>query len=185
MTKKLIACSFDKDSVGGFITINNGVGWGKNGHMSKTVAVTRESFLAACKDRLLFNKILGINIAEGWQNALSDAISNFKNLTADEFNVAETAKLLVETDVKVRGEEAVAKDLEPMVVADEAITKELEEIVKKDTKAKKGKKNAKTDKGTGTGTDKSGEVTGSEVASDTSAEQPSTDSDAQPAGTSI
>jgi hypothetical protein len=185
MTKKLVCASFDKNEIGGFITINNGVGWGKNGHISRTRAVTREAFLAACKNRLLFNDMLGINIADGWQNAISDAISNFKNLTADEFNVAETAKLLVETDVKVRGEEAVAKDLEPMVVADEAITKELEEIVKKDTKVKKGKKNAKADKGTGTGTDKSGKVAGSEVASDAPTEQPSADSDAQPAGTSI
>lgn len=185
MTKKLVACSFDKDSVGGFITINNGVGWGKNGHMSKTVAVTRESFLAACKNRLLFNEILGINIADGWQNAISDAISNFKNLTAEEFNIADTAKLLVETDIKVRGEDAVAKDMEPIVVADEALTKELEEIVKKDTKAKKGKKNAKANKGTDAGTDKSGEVAGSEVSADAPAGQPSTDDDAQPAGTSL
>lgn len=193
MTKKLVVASFDKDSVGGFITINNGVGWGKNGHVSRTRAVTREAFIAACKNRLLFNEILGINIADGWQNAIADAISNFKGLTADEINVVETAKMLVGADIKVRGEEAVAKDLEPLVIADEAITKELEEIVKKDTKnvkksqktTKKGVKNAKTDKGTGTGTDKSDEVAGSEVASDTPAEQPSTDSDAQPAGTSI
>ena len=178
MTKKLVACSFDKDSVGGFITINNGVGWGKNGHISKTVAVTRESFLAACKNRLLFNEILGINIADGWQNAISDAISNFKNLTAEEFNVAETAKLLVETDIKVRGEDAVAKDLEPIVVADEAITKELEKIVKKDTKAKKGKANGKANKGTDVGTDTGGTVAGSEVSADAPAEQPSDNSDA-------
>lgn len=183
MTKKLVACSFDKDSVGGFITINNGVGWGKNGHMSKTVAVTRESFLAACKNRLLFNEILGINIADGWQNAISDAISNFKNLTAEEFNIADTAKLLVETDIKVRGEDAVAKDMEPIVVADEALTKELEEIVKKDTKAKKGKNNAKN--GRGNKTDKGGEVAGSENGADAPAGQPGTDNDAQPAGTSL
>lgn len=183
MTKKLVACSFDKDSVGGFITINNGVGWGKNGHMSKTVAVTRESFLAACKNRLLFNEILGINIADGWQNAISDAISNFKNLTAEEFNIADTAKLLVETDIKVRGEDAVAKDMEPIVVADEALTKELEEIVKKDTTAKKGKTNAKN--GRGNKTDKSGEVAGSENGADAPAGQPGTDNDAQPAGTSL
>lgn len=176
MTKKLIACSFDKDSVGGFITINNGVGWGKNGHLSKTVAVTRESFLAACKDRLLFNKILGINIAEGWQNAISDAISNFKNLTADDFNVAETTKMMLETDIKVRGEEEVAKDMEPIVVADEAITKELEEIVKKDTK-KKEVKNAKNT-GRRTGTNKGRKVAGSEVDTSVSAEPESNNDNA-------
>ena len=183
MTKKLVAASFDKDSVGGFITINNGVGWGKNGHMSKTVAVTRESFLAACKNRLLFNEILGINIADGWQNAISDAISNFKNLTAEEFNVEETTKMMVQADINVRGEEAVAKDLEPIVKADEALTKELEELVKKDTKAKKGKANAKN--GRGNKTDKGGEVAGSETDTGASDGHAGTDGDAQPAGTSL
>lgn len=183
MTKKLVACSFDKDSVGGFITINNGVGWGKNGHISRTRAVTREAFLAACKNRLLFNEILGINIADGWQNAISDAISNFKNLTAEEFNIADTAKLLVETDIKVRGEDAVAKDMQPIITADEALTKELEEIVKKDTKAKKGNTNAKN--GRGNKTDKGGAVAGSENGADAPAGQPGTDNDAQPAGTSL
>lgn len=183
MTKKLVCASFDKNEIGGFITINNGVGWGKNGHISRTRAVTREAFLAACKNRLLFNEILGINIADGWQNAISDAISNFKNLTAEEFNVADTAKLLVETDIKVRGEDAVAKDMQPIITADEALTKELEEIVKKDTKAKKGKTNAKN--GRGNKTDKSGAVAGSEVSADAPAGQSSTDDDAQPAGTSL
>ena len=183
MTKKLVCASFDKNEIGGFITINNGVGWGKNGHISRTRAVTREAFLAACKNRLLFNEILGINIADGWQNAISDAISNFKNLTAEEFNIADTAKLLVETDIKVRGEDAVAKDMQPIITADEALTKELEELVKKDTKAKKGKTNAKN--GRGNKTDKGGAVAGSENGADAPAGQPGTDNDAQPAGTSL
>lgn len=175
MTKKLIACSFDNESIGGFITVNNGVGWGKNGHISRTVAVTREAFLEACKDKLLFNKILGINIADGWQNALSDAISNFKGLTTDKFDPQTVAKTIIETDIKVRGEEAVAKDMEPIITADEALTKELEEIVKKEPKAKKGKKNGGTNKGTKTGTSAIGEVAGDAESPAVSDGQESTD----------
>jgi hypothetical protein len=183
MTKKLVVASFDKDSVGGFITINNGVGWGKNGHVSRTRAVTREAFVAACKNRLLFNEILGINIADGWQNAIADAISNFKGLTADEINVVETAKMLVGADIKVRGEDAVAKDLEPLVVVDEAITKELEEIVKKDTKAKKEKTNAKN--GRRNKTDKGGTVAGNEDGAGVHDGHDGADDDTQPVGTGL
>ena len=89
MVNRIICCSFDKDSIGGFITICNGVGIKREGHYSKTVAVTKEAFIAACKNRVLFNDILGVDIRQGCQNSLSAAIQCYMGMeeTFDDISV--------------------------------------------------------------------------------------------------
>ena len=111
MATKIISCSFEPGSMGGFITICNGVNFGRPEHFSKTVAVTKEAFIAACKDRILFNDILGIDIRTGWQNALGSAIEPFKVMKED-FDADTAAKVSSELDVKLRGEDAVKEDIE-------------------------------------------------------------------------
>ena len=131
MATKLISCSFEPGSMGGFITICNGVNFGRAEHFSKTVAVTKEAFIAACKDRVLFNDILGIDIRTGWQNALSDAIEPFKAMKED-FDADTAAKVSSELDVQMRGEDAVKAD----IAAVEKENAKLEKAAKKATKAK-------------------------------------------------
>ena len=111
MATKIISCSFEPGSMGGFITVCNGVNFGRPEHFSKTIAVTKEAFIAACKDRVLFNDILGIDIRAGWQNALASAIEPFKVMKED-FDADTAAKVSSELDVKLRGEDAVKEDIE-------------------------------------------------------------------------
>ena len=110
MATKLISCSFEPGSMGGFITICNGVNFGRPEHFSKTIAVTKEAFIAAVKDRVLFNDILGIDIRTGWQNALSAAIEPFK-MMRENFDADIAAKVSSELDVQMRGEDAVKSDI--------------------------------------------------------------------------
>ena len=131
MATKLISCSFEPGSMGGFITICNGVNFGRAEHFSKTIAVTKEAFIAACKDRVLFNDLLGIDIRTGWQNALSDAIEPFKAMKED-FDADTAAKVSSELDVQMRGEDAVKAD----IAAVEKENAKLEKAAKKATKAK-------------------------------------------------
>lgn len=142
MSTKIICCSFEPGSMGGFITICNGVNHNRPQHFSKTVAVTKEAFIAACKDRHLFNGILGINIAEGWQNALRDAIVPFLTMK-ETFDPDTAAKVSSELDVQLRGEDAVNAD----IAAVEKENAEIEKAAKKITKAKasKGAKGAEPD----------------------------------------
>lgn len=139
MSTKIICCSFEPGSMGGFITICNGVNHNRPQHFSKTIAVTKEAFIAACKDRHLFNGILGINIAEGWQNALRDAIIPFLTMK-ETFDPDTAAKVSSELDVQLRGEDAVNAD----IAAVEKENAEIEKAAKKITKAKasKGAKDA-------------------------------------------
>lgn len=131
MATKLISCSFEPGSMGGFITICNGVNFGRPEHFSKTVAVTKEAFIAACKDRVLFNDILGVDIRTGWQNALSDAIEPFKAMKED-FDADTAAKVSSELDVQMRGEDAVNAD----IAAVEKENAKLEKAAKQAAKAK-------------------------------------------------
>lgn len=131
MATKLISCSFEPGSMGGFITICNGVNFGRAEHFSKTIAVTKEAFIAACKDRVLFNDILGIDIRTGWQNALSDAIEPFKAMKED-FDADTAAKVSSELDVQMRGEDAVKAD----IAAVEKENAKLEKAAKKAAKPK-------------------------------------------------
>lgn len=142
MSTKIICCSFEPGSMGGFITICNGVNHNRPQHFSKTIAVTKEAFIAACKDRHLFNGILGINIAEGWQNALRDAIIPFLTMK-ETFDPDTAAKVSSELDVQLRGEDAVNAD----IAAVEKENAEIEKAAKKITKAKasKGAKGAEPD----------------------------------------
>lgn len=131
MATKLISCSFEPGSMGGFITICNGVNFGRAEHFSKTIAVTKEAFIAACKDRVLFNDLLGIDIRTGWQNALSDAIEPFKAMKED-FDADTAAKVSSELDVQMRGEDAVKAD----IAAVEKENAKLEKAAKRAAKPK-------------------------------------------------
>ena len=132
MATKIICCSFEPGSMGGFITICNGVKHSLESHFSKTVAVTRETFVAACKDRILFNDILGIDIRQGWQNALADAILPFQTMALEEIDPKVAANVSSELDVQMRGEDAVNAD----IAAVEKENAKLEKAAKRAAKAK-------------------------------------------------
>lgn len=132
MATKIICCSFEPGSMGGFITICNGVKHSLESHFSKTVAVTRESFIAACKDRILFNDILGVDIRQGWQNALADAILPYQTMTIEEVDPKVAANVSSELDVQIRGEDAVNAD----IAAVEKENAKLEKAAKRAAKAK-------------------------------------------------
>lgn len=131
MATKIISCSFEPGSMGGFITICNGVNFKRPEHFSKTVAVTKEAFIAACKDRILFNDILGVDIRHGWQNALASAIQPFATMK-ETFDPETAAKVSSELDVQIRGEDAVNADIA-------AVEKENAELEEK-TQSKRGRK---------------------------------------------
>lgn len=131
MATKIISCSFEPGSMGGFITICNGVNFGRPEHFSKTVAVTKEAFITACKDRVLFNDILGVDIRQGWQNALASAIEPFKAMKED-FDADTAARVSSELDVQIRGEDAVNAD----ITAVEKENAKLEKAAKRAAKAK-------------------------------------------------
>lgn len=137
MATKLISCSFEPGSMGGFITICNGVNFGRAEHFSKTIAVTKEAFIAACKDRVLFNDLLGIDIRTGWQNALSDAIEPFKAMKED-FDADTAAKVSSELDVQMRGEDAVKADIAAVEKENAKLEKTAKRVAK--PKAKKDEK---------------------------------------------
>lgn len=132
MATKIICCSFEPGSMGGFITICNGVKHSLESHFSKTVAVTREAFIAACKDRILFNDILGIDVRQGWQNALADAILPYQTMTIEEVDPKVAANVSSELDVQIRGEDAVNAD----IAAVEKENAKLEKAAKRAAKAK-------------------------------------------------
>lgn len=131
MATKIISCSFEPGSIGGFITICNGVNFKRPEHFSKTVAVTKEAFIAACKDCVLFNDILGVDIRYGWQNALASAIQPYITMK-ETFDPETAAKVSSELDVQIRGEDAVNAD----IAAVEQENAELEEKVQ----SKRGRK---------------------------------------------
>lgn len=132
MATKIICCSFEPGSMGGFITICNGVKHSLESHFSKTVAVTKEAFVAACKDRILFNDILGVDIRQGWQNALADAILPYQTMTVEEVDPKVAANVSSELDVQIRGEDAVNAD----IAAVEKENAKLEKAAKKAAKEK-------------------------------------------------
>lgn len=136
MATKLISCSFEPGSMGGFITICNGVNFGRAEHFSKTIAVTKEAFIAACKDRVLFNDFLGIDIRTGWQNALAAAIEPFKAMKED-FDATTAAKVSSELDVQMRGEDAVKEDIEKVEKENAKLEKATKKAKAKIAKAAK------------------------------------------------
>lgn len=140
MTKKLIAFSFEPESIGGFAIVCNGVHFGRNGAFSHCIPMTKQAFLEACKDRIKFNELLGIDIREGWQNALKDATDPFTTMSED-CDPAVVADAIAQADVNVRGEEAVAKDMETLDADNEKLAKAVEkEVVPAKKTTKKSKK---------------------------------------------
>jgi hypothetical protein len=142
MTKKLIAFSFEPESIGGFAIISNGVHFGRNGAFSHCIPMTKEAFLAACKDRMKFNELLGIDIREGWQNALKDAMEPFTTMK-EECDPELASKTIADLDLNIRGEEAVTADMETLEADNAKLVTEVEKEVKKETKPKKTTKKAK------------------------------------------
>lgn len=144
MTKKLICISVEKGAPHVVITFNNGVHPDKVGHVSGTVGVDKAFYNAACQNRVLFNKILGIDIREGWQNALKDAISNAKNLSLTNIDAERVARVAAMADVALRGEEAIQADIDKIEKGNQTIADEIEKEVDAKNAKRKGKKSAKT-----------------------------------------
>lgn len=149
MVRKLIAFSFEPESIGGFAIVCNGVHMGRNGAFSHCYPLTKSAFLEAMKDRIKFNELLGIDIREGWQNALADAIAPFTTMTEDA-DPAVLADAVAKADINIRGEEEVAKDVEVLEVENEKLVAEVEKEIKpakKATKKTTKKKEVKDDEG--------------------------------------
>ena len=140
MTKKLITFAFEPESLGGFACICNGVHFGRNGAFSHCIPMTKEAFLAACKDRIKFNELLGIDIREGWQNALKDAIDPFTTMEED-CDPELAAKAVAGLDLNIRGEAAIAEDMATL----EADNEKLIATVEKEVKTEEDKKEKATD----------------------------------------
>ena len=167
MSKKLICCSFEKGIPYVLITLNNGVHPDRPGHISGTFKIDKETYNKACKNRVMFNDIFDnvIDIRMGWQNALADAISNAQNLNTDDVDVGRLLKAAGEADVKLRGEEAVNRDLDELEAINDKIDAELEKEAKKKLKktTKKVKKDdTKNDSDRRAGSEDSSKVAGSE-----------------------
>lgn len=147
MANKIICCSFEPGSMGGFITICNGVKHSRPEHFSKTIAVTKEAFGAACRDRVLFNDILGIDVRSGWQNALGVAIEPYKSMK-EVFDPKIAADVSSELDIKLRGEDAVKSDIEAVEKENAELEKKVEKkrsVAKKSTK--KNQKEVESEQG--------------------------------------
>ena len=191
MSKKLICCSFEKGIPYVLITLNNGVHPDRPGHISGTFKIDKETYNKACKNRVMFNDIFDnvIDIRMGWQNALADAISNAQNLNTEDVDIGRLLKAAGEADVKLRGEEAVNRDLDELEAINDKIDAELEKEAKKKMKktTKKVKKDDKHDNNTDgrAGTETCGTVTGSESSDGVSADKSGADDTAQGIGTSL
>jgi len=144
MVRKLIAFSFEPEAVGGFAIVCNGVHYARNSAFSHMYPITKPQFIEALKDRIKFNDLLGIDIRDGWQNALKDAIEPFTTMSED-YNPEELAKIVATIDMKLRGQEAVEKDMATLEKDNEQLVAEVEKEVKNDEKpAKDVKKSRKT-----------------------------------------
>lgn len=142
MVKKLITFSFAPESIGGFCCVCNGVQTTRENHFSACIPMTKHAFIEAVKDRVKFNKLLGIDIRDGWQNALKDAIEPFVTMTED-CDPAVATDAVARADVNIRGEEAVAKDMEILDAENEKIAAEVEKEIKPAKKTRKTTKKAK------------------------------------------
>lgn len=145
MVKKLITFSFAPESIGGFCCICNGVQTVREKHFSACIPMTKHAFLEALKDRIKFNDLLGIDIREGWQNALKDAIEPFVTMT-DDCDPEVAAKAVAQADINVRGEEAVTKDMEALEKDNEKLDEAIVEETKKESKKKAVSKKVKAKK---------------------------------------
>jgi hypothetical protein len=180
MVRKLIAFSFEPESMGGFAVVCNGVHFGRNGAFSHCYPLTKSAFVEAMKDRIKFNELLGIDIRDGWQNALKDAIEPFSTMTED-CDPAVAADAVAKADINVRGEDEVKKDMETLDADNKKLEESVtEEITKKPAKNKavskktKAKKEVKNDDKREEVVANSSESTGNEPDSGVSAEGTST-----------
>lgn len=142
MVRKLIAFSFEPESIGGFAVVCNGVHFGRNGAFSHCYPLTKAAFVEAMKDRIKFNDILGIDIRDGWQNALKDAIEPFSTMTEDA-DPAVVADAVAKADVNIRGESEVKKDMETLEKDNEKLVAEVEKEVIEEKPVKKTRKTTK------------------------------------------
>lgn len=136
MVRKLIAFSFEPESMGGFAIVCNGVHMGRNGAFSHCYPLTKSAFIEAMKERIKFNELLGIDIRDGWQNALADAIAPFTTMT-DDCDVAVAADAIAKADVNIRGEEAVTADMKTLEADNEKLVAEVEKEIKDTKKTRK------------------------------------------------
>lgn len=147
MVRKLIAFSFEPESIGGFAIVCNGVHFSRNGAFSHCYPLTKSAFIEAMKNRAKFNDLLGIDIREGWQNALKDAIEPFTTMTED-CDPAVAADAIAKADVNIRGEDAVTADMETLEKDNEKLVSEVSKETKKTKKTtKKTKKEPVNDEG--------------------------------------
>lgn len=175
--KKMMAASFEPDQIGGFITIHNGVKVGREGHISKTIMITREGFNVACEDRIKFNDILGIDITTGWQDALGEMIHGC--YPVPEISEDTMAKFIVEGEIARNGEETIAKEIEALDKQNHKLAEAvIEEVAKKQMEAQDGRLDGNTK--AGKGSKKSRRATDTKLSDDGGAE-----SSAQPDGTDI
>lgn len=142
MVRKLITFSFAPDSIGGFCCICNGVQTTREKHFSACIPMTKHAFLEALENRIKFNELLGIDIRDGWQNALKDAIEPFITMTEDA-DPAVIADAVAKADINVRGEAEVKKDMETLEKDNEKLVAEVEKEVIEEKPAKKTRKTTK------------------------------------------
>ena len=176
MVRKLIAFSFEPEAVAGFAIVCNGVHYSRNGAFSHTYPITKPQFIEALKDRIKFNDLLGIDIRDGWQNALKDAIEPFTTMTED-YDPAKLSELVAKIDLKLRGQEAVEKDIETLEADNEKLVAEVEKEIKpakKATKKTPKKKGVKDDEGRTDTVATVSEDNGRSEGDGVSAEEPST-----------
>lgn len=138
--RKMITCSFDDQGV--IMTAWNGVHPDRNGHYSITKAISRMDFNDACQDRKIFGLILGIDISQGWQNALNDAIKNASPLKIDQ---KKTVDFLVKLLVAKYGEEKAAQIFEAAEKENNDIEAFLKEQLEKEDEPETGSENVQTE----------------------------------------
>lgn len=138
--RKMITCSFDDNGV--IMTAWNGVHPDRNGHFSITKAISRMDFNEACQDRKIFGLILGVDISQGWQNALNDAIKNASPLKIDP---KKTVDFLVQLLVAKYGEEKAAQIFEAAEKENNDIEAFLKEQLEKEDEPEIGSENVQTE----------------------------------------
>lgn len=138
--RKMITCSFDDNGV--IMTAWNGVHPDRNGHFSITKAISRMDFNEACQDRKIFGLILGVDITQGWQNPLNDAIKNASPLKIDP---KKTVDFLVQLLVAKYGEEKAAQIFEAAEKENNDIEAFLKEQLEKEDEPEIESENVQTE----------------------------------------
>lgn len=128
--RKMITCSFDE--VGVRMTAWNGIHPDRVGSFSATIEMNRTRFNEACQNKMIFGEMLGINIAEGWQNALSDAVKNASPLKIDFLAASKVlVEKITERFVTEHGQEEGMKKAEAFFNSVDMETEATEDLIKK------------------------------------------------------